>query len=96
MEQYAGLDVSLKEISICVVDHVGKVIARGVCPANPEGVARWFRTRPLSPSRIVHKSGQLAIWLQRGRLCLESGGNSPTRSPSMGCPSSDDLGHRRR
>ena len=29
MEHYAGLDVSLKEISICVVDHEGKTIARG-------------------------------------------------------------------
>ena len=30
MEHYAGLDVSLKEISICVVDHDGKTIARGL------------------------------------------------------------------
>ena len=28
MEYYAGLDVSLKEISICVVDGDGKTIAR--------------------------------------------------------------------
>ena len=35
MEHYAGLDVSLKEISICVVDHDGKTIARGTCPADP-------------------------------------------------------------
>jgi len=33
MEHYAGLDVSLKEISICVVDHNGKTIARGACMA---------------------------------------------------------------
>ncbi|UOA26966.1 IS110 family transposase [Pseudosulfitobacter sp. DSM 107133] len=45
MEHYAGLDVSLKEISICVVDHDGKTVARGTCPADPEGVAGWFRNR---------------------------------------------------
>jgi len=28
MEHHAGLDVSLKEISICVVDHDGRTIAR--------------------------------------------------------------------
>lgn len=39
MEYYAGLYVSLKEISICVVDGDGKTIARGACPADPEGVA---------------------------------------------------------
>ena len=66
MEHYAGLDVSLKEISICVVDRDGKTIARGNCPADPEGVAGWFRNRDLTPCRIVHESGQLSIWLQRG------------------------------
>lgn len=66
MELYAGLDVSLKEISICVVDHDGAVVARGVCPADPEGVAGWLRTRALSPVRLVHESGMLSIWLQRG------------------------------
>lgn len=70
MEHYAGLDVSLKEISICVVDEDGKTVARGACPADPEGVAGWFRTRSLTPHRIVHESGMLAIWLQRGLAAL--------------------------
>lgn len=66
MDYYAGLDVSLKEISICVVDADGKSVARGVCPADPEGVVGWFRNRSLSSKLIVHESGQLSIWLQRG------------------------------
>lgn len=66
MKYYAGLDVSLKEISICVIDGTGITVARGVSPADPEGVAGWFRTRSLSPELIVHESGQLSIWLQRG------------------------------
>lgn len=66
MNYYAGLDVSLKEVSICVIDGTGATVARGVSPADPEGVAAWFRTRSLSPELIVHESGQLSIWLQRG------------------------------
>lgn len=66
MKHYAGLDVSLKEVSICVVDADGKTVARGVSPADPEGVAGWFGTRSLSPKLIVHESGLLSIWLQRG------------------------------
>lgn len=66
MEYHAGLDVSLKEISICVVDRDGKTVARGICPADPDGVAGWFRARSLAPVRIVHESGQLSILLQRG------------------------------
>ncbi len=70
MEHYAGLDVSLKEISICVVDREGKTLARGACPSDPEGVAGWFRNRSLKPRRIVHESGMLSIWLQRGMTRL--------------------------
>lgn len=70
MKHYAGLDVSLKEISICVVDEDGGTVARGTCPADPEGVAGWFRNRDLKPHRIVHESGMLSIWLQRGMARL--------------------------
>ncbi|MGR3592190.1 MAG: IS110 family transposase [Limimaricola soesokkakensis] len=66
MKYYAGLDVSLKEISICVLDAEGKTVARGTSPADPDGVAGWFRSRSISPHRVVHESGQLSIWLQRG------------------------------
>lgn len=66
MIYYAGLDVSLKEISICVVDADGKTVARCVSPADAEGVVGWFRAKSLSPRLIVHESGQLSIWLQRG------------------------------
>jgi transposase len=70
MKHYAGLDVSLKEISICIVDGDGKVVARGTTPSDPDGVAGWLRTRSLSPCRIVHESGQVSIWLQRGLMRL--------------------------
>lgn len=66
MKYYAGLDVSLKEISICVVDADGTIMARGTTPADPSGVAGWLKNRSLKPQRIVHESGQLSIWLQRG------------------------------
>lgn len=70
MEYYAGLDVSLKEISICVVDEDGATVARGACPADPEGIAGWFCNRDLGPRRIVHESGMLSISLQRGMARL--------------------------
>jgi len=70
MTYYAGLDVSLKEISICVIDNGGEVVARGAAPADPAGVAGWFKNRSLEPKRIVHESGQLSIWLQRGMVQL--------------------------
>ena len=70
MEYHAGLDVSLKDISVCVVNRDGNTLARGTCPSDPEGVAGWFRDRQISPSRIVHESGTLSIWLQRSMARL--------------------------
>ncbi|MEM1265083.1 MAG: IS110 family transposase [Pseudomonadota bacterium] len=65
MGQYAGLDVSLKEISICVVDGEGAVVQRSTVATDPEAVARCFADKGLRPDRIVHESGQLSIWLHR-------------------------------
>jgi len=65
MKQYAGLDVSLKEISICVVDEVGTVLTRGSVACEPEAVVKFFAEKQISPALMVHESGQLSIWLQR-------------------------------
>lgn len=65
MPHYAGLDVSLKEISICVVDDRGAVVARGSVRCEPEAVTRFLSRTEIAPDRIVHESGQLSIWLQR-------------------------------
>ncbi len=53
MSYYAGLDASLKEVSICVVDNYGEVVTQGTAPADPEGVAGWFKNRSLTPKRII-------------------------------------------
>jgi len=48
MEYYLGLDVSLKETHICVVDANGEVVARGREVTHPElqrGRSRIWRHR---------------------------------------------------
>ena len=37
MEQYVGLDVSLKLTAICIVDRTGKIQREGVVPSDPGG-----------------------------------------------------------
>src|SRR5262249_6942876 len=39
MEHYVGLDVSLKQTSICVVNQVGSVVREGVVDSEPEAIA---------------------------------------------------------
>lgn len=83
MKNYAGLDVSLKEISICVIDQDGEMVAHGTTLAAPEEVAGWLKNKSLKPETIVHESGRLSTWLQRGRVGLHQF-MSAAKSP-IGC-----------
>lgn len=58
MKQYVGLDVSLKETHICVVDESGKVVARGREATQPELLAAAIRR--LAPECV------LAVWRRAG------------------------------
>jgi transposase len=68
MRKYAGLDVSLRTISVCVVDADGVVVHRGTVATDPEAVALHFVENGIAPDRVLHESGQLSIWLQRGMI----------------------------
>ena len=65
MKHFAGLDVSLKEVAICVVDEDGRVAFRATVPCAPRAIGAALAERGLRPDRIVHESGQISIWLQR-------------------------------
>jgi len=39
MEHYVGLDVSLKQTAICIVDRTGKVQREGIVSSDPEAIA---------------------------------------------------------
>jgi hypothetical protein len=42
MEQYVGLDVSLKLTAICIVDRTGKIQLEGVVHCDPEAIAAFI------------------------------------------------------
>ena len=79
MEQYVGLDVSLEETSICVLDQAGAVVFEGDVSSNPEAIAKALRRRAPKASRIAFETGSLSNWLWhelKGRgfpvLCLDA------------------------
>ena len=45
MVHYVGLDVSLKQTSICVVNQTGLVVLEGVVDSDPEAIAEFVRSR---------------------------------------------------
>jgi transposase len=70
MEHYAGLDVALKETTICLVAGPdGRVVARGTVATEPGAIMRWLAAKCAEKGgvlvRAVHECGQLSIWLQR-------------------------------
>ncbi len=66
MKQYVGLDVSLKETHICVVDESGTVVARGREATQPELLAAAIRR--LAPGCVlaVMETGGQSSWLCSG------------------------------
>jgi transposase len=62
MEQYVGLDVSLEQTSVCVVDGGGKVIWQGKCASTPEAIAATIRAKAPAVVRIGLESGPLSSW----------------------------------
>jgi transposase len=79
MKQYAGIDVSLKDSHVCIVDDEGRVVNEAVVASEPAALAghlaRWR-------ARLVHvglEAGPQSQWLYAGlkkaglpALCIET------------------------
>lgn len=64
MEQYVGLDVSLKETHFCVMDGAGEVVARGREVTHPELLARALKRHAPGAHVVVLETGGQSSWLQ--------------------------------
>ncbi|MBY6059760.1 IS110 family transposase [Leisingera daeponensis] len=53
MLHYVGLDVSVKSVSICVVDEDGEVLARGETSSDPDEIASFIFEHSAKPERLV-------------------------------------------
>ena len=70
MEYYVGLDVSLKQTSICVVNQTGSIVQEGVVDSDPEAIASFVRSRAPGTVRIGIETGPTTTWLELNRLGL--------------------------
>jgi transposase len=66
MQHYAGLDVSVKETSICIVDETGKICRELKVPSHPEDLLRVLQDPAWNLVRIGLEAGPLSQWLFSG------------------------------
>jgi transposase len=66
MEHYAGLDVSVKETSVCVIDGAGKVIHEVKVVTEPEAIRAVLVEGTFTIARIGLEAGPLSQWLYSG------------------------------
>jgi transposase len=63
MDHYAGIDVSLEQSSVCVVDASGKIVGEGKVASEPEALIGYFGSLKVTLSRIGLEAGPLSQWL---------------------------------
>ena len=66
MEYYAGIDVSLEQSSVCVVDASGKIVREAKVESDPEALSAFFQALGLQLARIGLEAGPLSQWLHAG------------------------------
>jgi transposase len=63
MDYYAGIDVSLEQSSVCVVDASGKIVHEAKVASEPEALIEWFAALGFAMARIGLEAGPLSQWL---------------------------------
>src|ERR1051325_4682142 len=66
MEHFAGIDVSLKDSSVCVVDAAGRIVREAKVASEPEALVAWFGGLGFAVTRIGLEAGPLSQWLHAG------------------------------
>jgi len=62
MDHFAGLDVSVKETSICIVDDTGKIVREVKVPSEPEALLQVLMNPAYHFKRIGLEAGPLSQW----------------------------------
>ena len=62
MDHFAGLDVSVKETSVCIVDDTGKIVREVKVASEPEALLAVLRNPAYHFKRIGLEAGPLSQW----------------------------------
>src|ERR1700716_2203289 len=71
MAHFVGLDVSVKETSVCVVDDAGKVVLEQKVPTEPSDIIALLTSLGVCYGRIGIEAGPLSQWLVSALMAAE-------------------------
>src|SRR3984957_16369758 len=63
MDHFAGLDVSVKDTSVCIVDETGKIVREVKVSSEPDALLTVLRNPAYHFKRIGLEAGPLSQWL---------------------------------
>lgn len=66
MQFFVGIDVSLDNSSICVIDERGVIIKEGQAESEPEAIGRFIRHQGRKVEHVGLEAGSLSQWLHAG------------------------------
>jgi len=76
---FAGLDVSLEETAVCIVDDAGRIVREARAASEPEALAAFFGACGMTMERIGLEACSLTAWLHAGlteaglpAICIEA------------------------
>jgi transposase len=63
MDHFAGLDVSVKETSVCIVDDTGRIVREVKLASEPQALLLVLKNSPYHLKRLGLEAGPLSQWL---------------------------------
>ena len=79
MDYFAGLDVSLEETAICIVDDTGSIVREAHVASEPDVLVAFFGACGMTMDRVGLEACSLTAWLHAGlteagitAICIEA------------------------
>ena len=80
MEHYAGIDVSMEQSSLCVIDEKGEIVLETVVDTHPDVIADALSPYEATLKRVGQETGALSPWIHKHLrahglpiVCMEAG-----------------------
>ena len=86
MDHFAGLDISVKETSVCIVDGTGRIVQEVKVASEPEALLPVLTNPAYHIKRIGLEAGPLSHWLYSALAEVGSKHSGRLQSQNLSSP----------